>query len=64
MQAEYLTVDEAAVLMLIDRETIVKWFDEGLPYEERGGERLVRHADLDAFLVRNGQGLARDASEA
>jgi hypothetical protein len=50
------------VLLLTDRQTIERWLGEGLEREERGGETVIRRADLDAFLLRNGQGVSRDAA--
>lgn len=62
MQDERLTLDEAAVLLQIDRRTVDLWLAEGLAHEQRGEETLIRRADLDEFLLRNGQGIARDAA--
>lgn len=62
MDDERLTVDEAAVLLLTDRQTVKRWLAEGLAGERRGDETVIRRADLDAFLLRNGQGISRDAA--
>ncbi|MFO7168070.1 MAG: helix-turn-helix domain-containing protein [Chloroflexota bacterium] len=62
MSEEYLTLDEAALLLQINRETIEMWLEEGLPYEERAGAPAIRRSDLDEFLLRHGQGRARDAA--
>jgi excisionase family DNA binding protein len=62
MHDERLTLDEAAVLLLIDRQTIERWLEEGLAREQHGDQTLIRREDLDTFLLRNGQGLSRDAA--
>jgi hypothetical protein len=62
MDDERLTLEEAAVLLQIDRRTIEAWFSEGLPHEERGAETFIRRGDLDRFLLRNNQGISRDAA--
>jgi hypothetical protein len=50
------------VLLLIDRQTIERWLEEGLAREQHGDQTLIRREDLDTFLLRNGQGLSRDAA--
>ncbi|MEN9936780.1 MAG: Helix-turn-helix domain [Chloroflexota bacterium] len=62
MHNEHLTVDEAAVLLQINRQTVEMWLSEGLQHERRGDEMVIRREDLDAFLLRNGQGVSRDAA--
>jgi excisionase family DNA binding protein len=62
MHDERLTLDEAAVLLLIDRQTIERWLEEGLAREQHGDQTLIRREDLDTFLLRNGQGISRDAA--
>lgn len=42
---ERLTLDEAAVLLLIDRQTIERWLDEGLARERRGDEIMLRREE-------------------
>jgi excisionase family DNA binding protein len=65
VEDDVLTIDEAAVLMQNDADTVRAWIERGLPTVQRAdGTVGIRRADLDAFLLKEGQGLARDASEA
>jgi excisionase family DNA binding protein len=60
---ELLTVEQAAHLLNIGRETIERWIERGLPTIERDdGAQLILRADLDAFLAEEGQGRSRDAA--
>lgn len=63
MESELLTIDEAAHMLNIGRETVERWIERGLPVtREADGEQLVARADLDAFLAQEGQGHVRDAA--
>lgn len=63
MDDRLLTVDDAALMLEIDRETVERWIARGLPAArgDDGAPRIAR-ADLDAFLAREGQGRSRDAA--
>lgn len=65
MDEEVLTIDEAAVLMQNKADTVRAWIERGLPTVQRDDGTIgIRRADLDAFLLKEGQGVARDAAEA
>jgi excisionase family DNA binding protein len=63
LDEQLLTVEEASLILEIDRETVERWLARGLP-ASRGadGELRIRRADLDAFLAQEGQGRSRDAA--
>lgn len=47
-----LTVDEAAELCRVSRDTIYTWINKGLlPSAKVEGKRLIRRAAIDAFLA-------------
>jgi excisionase family DNA binding protein len=63
MDQELLTIDEAAHMLNIGRETVERWIERGLPAaRDADGELRIGRAELDAFLTREGQGRARDAA--
>lgn len=65
MDDEVLTIDEAAVLMQNEADTVRAWIERGLPTVQReDGTVGIRRSDLNAFLQKEGQGVAHDAAEA
>lgn len=63
MDNELLTVEDASLIFEIDRETVERWIERGLPVSRGSdGEPRIARADLDAFLAREGQGRSRDAA--
>lgn len=64
MDDKLLTLEQASLLLEVDRETVERWVERGLA-AARGadGEPRIARADLDAFLAREGQGRSRDAAE-
>lgn len=63
MKEELLTIEQAARLLNIGRETVERWIERGLPtVKQEDGTQLIQRSDLDAFLVAQGQGRSRDAA--
>lgn len=63
MDEQLLTVEEASLILEIDRETVERWIARGLPaVTGADGEPRISRADLDAFLANEGQGRSRDAA--
>lgn len=62
MQNEELTVEQIAELVQVEQDTVRAWLARGLAHTEKDGVVLVRKADLDTFMEREGQGQARDAA--
>lgn len=61
MNNELLTIDEAAHLLNIGRETVERWLERGLEARrEANGEVMIARADLEAFLAQEDQGTPRD----
>lgn len=64
MDERLLTIDEAAKLMQTEADTVRSWIARGLRASERDdGTILIAREDLNDFLRREGQGVARDAAD-
>ena len=63
MEHESLTVQAAAEMVQVEPETVEEWLKRGLR-ATRDADGMVRidRGDLDDFLNREGQGVARDAA--
>ena len=46
----YLNMTEAAKYAGISRRQIYRWVDQGLPRHPRGGCKLVKISELEAFI--------------
>ncbi|MFD1673085.1 helix-turn-helix domain-containing protein [Agrilactobacillus yilanensis] len=46
----YYKMVEAMAAVSISRNTLKKWFREGLPYSVIDGTTLVKRSDLEAFI--------------
>jgi excisionase family DNA binding protein len=63
MKHELVSIDEAAELTQVHSDTVRAWIARGLQtVASADGTPRIRRADLDAFLLRDGQGVARDAA--
>jgi excisionase family DNA binding protein len=64
MDDKLMTIDEAAVMMQTEADTVRSWIDRGLRTSERDdGTIMIAREDLNTFLLQEGQGQARDAAE-
>ncbi len=64
MDDKLMTIDEAATMMQTEADTVRRWISRGLRTTERDdGTLMVAREDLNAFLLSEGQGEARDAAE-
>ena len=63
MKQQSLTIQAAAELLQVEAATVEEWLKRGLR-ATRGadGMILIQRQDLDEFLKREGQGVARDAA--
>lgn len=63
MEQERLTIQAAAEMMQVEAATVEKWLTRGLrATQSADGTILIQRQDLDEFLKREGQGVARDAA--
>ena len=63
MTDELLTPAAVAELLQIELNTVRTWLAHGLASQQSGdGDILIRRSDLDAFLAKANQGVARDAA--
>lgn len=46
----YLNMTEAAKYAGISRRQIYRWLEDGLPRHPRGGCKLIKISDLEAFI--------------
>ena len=63
MQDESLTIQAAAELLQVEPATVEEWLDRGLRHtRDTEGTARIQRSDLNDFLSREGQGVARDAA--